>query len=53
MKNSPCKTCAKINPKICRNLHCVVWRLWWITTWNTNRLKVLAALTKKEERSDG
>ena len=52
MLNSPCKTCTTRNPRTCNGWCCNLWRYWWINTWDTNRLKVLAALTKKEERNE-
>lgn len=52
MEESPCEVCTARNPKTCQGNYCPAWRNWWITTWDTNRLKVLAALTKKEEQNE-
>ena len=52
MAESPCKSCTTRDPKTCGGHWCPAWHKWWINTWNTNRLKVLAALTKKEEQNN-
>lgn len=51
--NNPCKTCTKRNPRTCSGAYCPEYRKWFVEKWNRNRLIVLEALTKKEERSDG
>lgn len=53
MKNNPCTSCTRMkNPQSCTNKHCEEYRKWFIPIWNTNRLKVLAALTKKEAENE-